>query len=52
MTAVAMCAALAWVMITLHVEKYGGSVLKRMAGFWFNAIVVQIALWTGEHLSK
>ena len=52
MTAVAMCAALAWLVATLHAEKHGGSVLKRMAGFWFTAIVVQIALWTGEYLSK
>jgi hypothetical protein len=52
MTAVAMCAALASMVVWMYVKERGGSVLKWLAGFWLNAIVIQFALWFGESLAK
>lgn len=50
MTAAAIGAALAWLIISLHVKTHGGSFLGWFLGFWANAIVVQAMMIIGEAL--
>lgn len=52
MSAAAVGAALAWLIVSMYVKERGGSALKWFVGFWFNVIVIQFALWFGESLAK